>query len=31
MVHTFSLHDLKLALDVESGALHILDDPSYQQ
>ncbi len=30
MVHTFSLHDLKLALDVESGALHILDDPSYQ-
>jgi uncharacterized protein len=29
MVHTFALHDLKLALDVESGALHILDDAAF--
>ncbi|HZK25897.1 MAG TPA: thioether cross-link-forming SCIFF peptide maturase [Oscillospiraceae bacterium] len=29
MVHTFKMHDLNLALDVESGALHILDDASY--
>lgn len=30
MVHTFKMHDLNLALDVESGALHILDAASYQ-
>ena len=29
MVHTFKLHELKLALDVESGALHILDEPAF--
>lgn len=29
MVHTFSLHGLNLALDVNSGALHILDEPAY--
>jgi uncharacterized protein len=29
MVHTFEMHGLKLALDVESGALHILDDEAY--
>lgn len=29
MVHLFVLHDLKLALDVESGALHILDEPAF--
>jgi uncharacterized protein len=29
MVHTFTMHGLKLALDVESGALHILDEEAY--
>ena len=29
MVHTFAMHGVKLALDVESGALHILDEPSF--
>ncbi|NLM51945.1 MAG: thioether cross-link-forming SCIFF peptide maturase [Firmicutes bacterium] len=29
MVHTFAMHELKLALDVESGALHILDEPAF--
>lgn len=29
MVHTFEIHGLKLALDVESGALHILDEPAF--
>lgn len=29
MVHTFKLHGLMLALDVESGAVHVLDDPAF--
>lgn len=29
MVYTYEIHGLKLALDVESGALHVLDEPSY--
>lgn len=29
MVHTFEMHGLRMALDVESGALHVLDEPSY--
>ncbi|WP_243441125.1 thioether cross-link-forming SCIFF peptide maturase [Dethiobacter alkaliphilus] len=29
MVHTFEMHGLKLALDVESGALHVLDGPGF--
>ncbi len=29
MVHTFKLHGLMLALDVESGAVHVLDEPAY--
>ncbi len=29
MVYTYEMHGLKLALDVESGALHVLDEPSY--
>ncbi|MBS4023421.1 MAG: thioether cross-link-forming SCIFF peptide maturase [Dethiobacter sp.] len=28
MIHTFTLHGLNMVLDVESGALHILDEPS---
>jgi uncharacterized protein len=30
MVHTFKMHGLKLALDVESGALHVLDDVAFR-
>jgi uncharacterized protein len=30
MVHTFTLHGLNLVLDVESGALHVLDEPSFK-
>lgn len=29
MIHTFEMHGLKLALDVESGALHLLDNAAY--
>ncbi|MCL5982196.1 MAG: thioether cross-link-forming SCIFF peptide maturase [Firmicutes bacterium] len=29
MVHTFKLHGLSLALDVESGAVHVLDEPAF--
>lgn len=29
MVHTFEMHGLMLALDVESGALHVLDKPAF--
>ena len=29
MIHTFEMHGLKLALDVESGALHLLDSAAY--
>ncbi|MBT9173589.1 MAG: Coenzyme PQQ synthesis protein E [Syntrophomonadaceae bacterium] len=29
MVHTFMLHGLMLALDVESGAVHVLDEPAF--
>lgn len=29
MVHTFEMHGLKLALDVESGALHLLDSAAF--
>ena len=29
MVHTFEMHGLKLALDVESGALHVVDEPAF--
>lgn len=29
MVHAFEMHGLKMALDVESGALHVLDDPAF--
>jgi uncharacterized protein len=29
MVHTFEMHGLRLALDVESGALHVLDEMSF--
>lgn len=29
MVHTFELHGLRLALDVESGSLHVLDEPAW--
>jgi len=29
MVHTFNMHGLRLALDVESGTLHVLDEPAY--
>ena len=25
MIHTFRFHDLNIVLDVESGALHLLD------
>jgi uncharacterized protein len=30
MVHTFEMHGLKLALDVESGALHVLDSLAFE-
>lgn len=29
MVHAFKLHDLHLALDVNTGAVHVTDEPAY--
>ncbi|HPO75892.1 MAG TPA: thioether cross-link-forming SCIFF peptide maturase, partial [Thermoclostridium caenicola] len=30
MIHAFSMHGVNLALDVNSGAVHVLDDVGFQ-
>lgn len=29
MIHTFRFHEMNVVLDVESGAIHLLDDAAY--